>query len=177
MACIITLRIIMIISAQIISAQGNYFQARPCAQIAYIYRASPNPQRVVLAKYPGCAPWANGTNPEQQVLVNANFGANPEQLTTALAVPFGAAGWLAWAIHALGVELYIRLTPKETERLKQVSYKRQLERGFKNPGCAGITVERFGDAEPWVPSESLVEETKNEMAERTSAKVGDAESL
>lgn len=32
----------------------------------------------------------------------------------------------------------LHLTPKESERLRQVSYQRQLEAGFKNPGHAGL---------------------------------------
>lgn len=45
----------------------------------------------------------------------------------------------------------LHLTPAESARLRQVSYERQLARKFKNPGNAGLTVQRFGDAEPWVP--------------------------
>ena len=43
------------------------------------------------------------------------------------------------------------MTPAESDRLRQVSYERQLERGFKNPGAAGLTAERFGDANPYQP--------------------------
>lgn len=32
----------------------------------------------------------------------------------------------------------LHLTPKESERLRQVSYQRQLEAGFKNAGHAGL---------------------------------------
>lgn len=45
----------------------------------------------------------------------------------------------------------LQLTPKETERLRQVSYERQRERGLKHPGSAGLTSYRFGDAEDFVP--------------------------
>jgi hypothetical protein len=45
----------------------------------------------------------------------------------------------------------LNLTPREAERLRNVSYQRQLEAGMKNPGSAGLTVDRFGDSEPWVP--------------------------
>lgn len=44
------------------------------------------------------------------------------------------------------------LTPAEHERLRNVSYQRQLEAGMKNPGRAGLTVDRFGDAEKWIPA-------------------------
>jgi hypothetical protein len=44
------------------------------------------------------------------------------------------------------------MTPAEAERLRQVSYERQLARGFKRPGFAGVVAERFGDANnPYTP--------------------------
>jgi hypothetical protein len=48
----------------------------------------------------------------------------------------------------------LKLTPRETQRLRQVSYEKQLEAGMKNPGSAGFTVERFGDADPWVSTDT-----------------------
>ena len=67
------------------------------------------------------------------------------------AFTFGAAFWLAFVLHVLGVELYLKMTPAEGERLRQVSYERQLERGLTPVGRAGMTVDRWGDAERWVP--------------------------
>ena len=64
---------------------------------------------------------------------------------------FGMAMWLAMFIHLVGVEIYLALTPRESERLRHVSYERQMERGFKNPGSAGLTSDRWGDARPWRP--------------------------
>jgi hypothetical protein len=52
----------------------------------------------------------------------------------------------------------LRLTPKESNRLRQVSYERQVERGISRPGYAGLTVERFGDAEPFQPAVKITEE-------------------
>jgi hypothetical protein len=44
----------------------------------------------------------------------------------------------------------LHLTPKEAERLRKVSYQRQLEAGMKNPGSAGLTADKLGDSEAWV---------------------------
>ena len=74
------------------------------------------------------------------------------------------AGFLALILHAVGVELYLRLTPRESERLRMVSYERQLERGMKNPGSAGLVVERFGDADVWVPRSFSVEGGESEVS-------------
>ncbi len=46
------------------------------------------------------------------------------------------------------VKLY--LTPAEHTRLRNISYQRQLEAGKLRPGNAGLTVQRLGDANPWV---------------------------
>lgn len=45
----------------------------------------------------------------------------------------------------------MHLTPKEAERLRCVSYQRQLEAGMKDPGCAGLTADRLGDSDKWIP--------------------------
>jgi hypothetical protein len=44
----------------------------------------------------------------------------------------------------------LHLTPREAERLRKVSYQRQLEAGMKNPGSAGLTADKLGDSEAWV---------------------------
>lgn len=55
----------------------------------------------------------------------------------------------------MGVEVYLALTPAESERLKVVSYEKQLEAGFENPGNAGLTAERWGDASVWAPPRTV----------------------
>lgn len=68
---------------------------------------------------------------------------------------FGMAMWLAIFMHLVGVEIYLALTPRESNRLRQVSYERQMERGFEHPGSAGLTSDRWGDAESWKPLEKV----------------------
>ena len=45
----------------------------------------------------------------------------------------------------------MHLTPAEAERLRKVSYERQLAAGMRHPGSAGLTADRLGDAEAWRP--------------------------
>lgn len=80
-----------------------------------------------------------------------------ENVGVALGMGFGMALWLALFLHAVGVEVYLNLTPRESQRLRMVSYERQLEKGMKNPGSAGLVIERFGDAMEWVPTREVVE--------------------
>lgn len=49
--------------------------------------------------------------------------------------------------------LKLHLTPAEANRLRNISYQRQLEAGMKNPGRAGLTADRIGDSAPWEPKD------------------------
>lgn len=70
--------------------------------------------------------------------------------------------WLAIFMHLVGVEIYLALTPRESNRLRQVSYERQMERGFKNAGSAGLTSDQWGDADAWRPMRDVAaSETKD----------------
>lgn len=143
---IITMRIIMIISALVISGINSYNTVMYCNEITSIYGSS----RPVQKFYPQCIS-ANATN-DPLVAVHAAFaGGRPEQIAASMRMSFGMAFWMAIILHLVGVEIYLALTPRESNRLRQVSYERQLERGFNNPGSAGLTSDRWGDAEPWQP--------------------------
>lgn len=48
--------------------------------------------------------------------------------------------------------MYLRLTPKESERLRRVSYEKQLEAGYRSPGSAGLVLDRWADADAWTPA-------------------------
>jgi len=142
---IITLRLIMILSAIIATKHSQYYTTMTCGEIGSIY----NSANAANELYPACA--APGATAATHVVVQADFGQQPEQIGVSLRISFGMAMWLALILHLVGVEIYLALTPRESNRLRQVSYERQMERGFKNPGSAGLTADRFGDAEPWVP--------------------------
>jgi hypothetical protein len=144
MGTIITTRLIMIIAAQAITAIGSYYITMTCGEILYIRGDDP---AYIENTYPQCI---NGDE-SLVVAVHAFFKSNREEIGASLRINFGMAIWMAILLHAVGVEIYLKLTPRETERLRQVSYERQLEAGARNPGSAGLVVENFGDAEPWLP--------------------------
>ncbi|KAK6442451.1 hypothetical protein LTR95_001323 [Oleoguttula sp. CCFEE 5521] len=146
-ATIITLRIIMIIGVSIISTLSGWYAARSCVEVDSTFG-----RKNTIHFWPECESYYNGTNLEQFVVVQANRNGKAIEVAAAFGFNFGSSGWLAFWLHAIGVELYLRLTPAESDRLRQVSYERQLERGFKHPGSAGLTAERFGDARPYHPS-------------------------
>ncbi|QGI87054.1 hypothetical protein CEK25_002010 [Fusarium fujikuroi] len=140
---IITLRIIMIISAVVMSKNPSYRLPMQCAKVASFY----DDTKSLIAKYPTC------DDPNAWVAVQGDMsGDSSENIASALSLGFSMAIWLALAIHAIGIEVYLHLTPAETERLRKISFQRQQERGFKNPGSSGLTSDRLGDAETWRPS-------------------------
>lgn len=84
----------------------------------------------LIARYHTCSAIINSTSPlgnTAQAAVQANFSSkNIEEISAALQAAFPVGAWLAWLIHAVGVEMYLNLTPGETERLRQYSYERQV---------------------------------------------------
>lgn len=144
---IVTLRIILIISAQVTAKQG-YYVVWTCARIA----ATITPDIDLANSYPACAAYVDGTDPDAVSAVAATFGVGDAANTgAAFNAGFGMALWLSLELHAIGVEVYLHLTPREAQRLRQVSYQKQLESGMRNPGSAGLTADRLGDAHRWSP--------------------------
>lgn len=64
-------------------------------------------QNATLSKYPDCAPYFSGQDPFKQVAVEASFKEDPVGISVALGANFGAALWLALALHAIGIEIYV----------------------------------------------------------------------
>ncbi|KAL8790665.1 MAG: hypothetical protein Q9213_000513 [Squamulea squamosa] len=147
---IITSRIINFISAPIVSRMGNWYGVWSCDELDFLYSnlGEPFPE----AEYPQCL-FPNGTlNAGFRVAIEAaELLTKPEQFGSSHIQPFGANLWICIAVHIIGVEMYLGMTPRESERLRRVSYEKQLEAGFDNPGSAGLTSDRWGDAEKWTP--------------------------
>ncbi|KAH8687302.1 hypothetical protein BGZ60DRAFT_438897 [Tricladium varicosporioides] len=149
---IITERLIQMASAEIISRIGSYYQIQSCNEVAFQVGA-----RAAAAMYPKDCPFGYIGNPKILVHASTIDVVGPQSVGAALGLSFGMALWLAIFMHLIGVEIYLNLTPRESERLRAVSYERQLEAGFKYPGSGGLTSDRWGDAPRWKPkrSESL----------------------
>lgn len=128
LSSIITLRLILFLAALITTAMQNYYLPFSCAQIAWFYTnyGTGDP----LADYPQCASPSDNTTilPDTYVAVHADLNGRVEQIGASLDINFGMAIWLALFIHMAGVELYLRLTPGEARRLREVSAQRQRER-------------------------------------------------
>ncbi|CAE6472477.1 unnamed protein product [Rhizoctonia solani] len=136
-ASIITVRIIMIIIAQIISTIGQYYTIWNCGEVLY---ALDNNSTQLTEFYPMCT----GDLESIPVPVPAVWTIGLTVGST-LRASFGPSVWISLVLHAVGVEIYIHLTPGESARLRKVSYQRQLEAGASRPGSMGTTSDRLGD--------------------------------
>ncbi|GME34349.1 hypothetical protein GGS26DRAFT_65565 [Neofusicoccum parvum] len=168
---IITLRLIQALAAAVLTrwpastAPGGraHHALMSCPQLLYVHVGN---ESALHAAFPLCAP-ANAAllaAADGLVPVRAALGPDRARNSAALEVSFAAAGTLALVLHAVGVEVYLRLTGAEEERLRRVSWERQRARGYKNPGSAGLVADRLGDAEPWIMKE-VVGEGKGDGSE------------
>jgi Predicted membrane protein (DUF2306) len=147
MGVIITLRLIMVISAIIITSIGGYYQVSSCDKVLFIHEGD---TAAVNRLYPQCA---DRSTPNPKIVVEADMtGGLDEGVGASLGLSFGFSIWMALLLHLVGVEIYLNLTSAEGERLRNVSYERQLEAGFQHPGSAGLTSDRWGDVPPWKPA-------------------------
>ncbi|KAK2601839.1 hypothetical protein QQS21_004622 [Conoideocrella luteorostrata] len=129
---IISLRLIMMAAAKIISIRGGggYYSARPCAQIDDVFG---HIKEYTLFFYPACEAWYRDAT-ETMVVVKADRGGNPMEIAVALDIFFGSSGMLALLLHGVGVELYLLLTSAEDTHLRNVSLQRRVEKGMGNAG-------------------------------------------
>ncbi len=97
------MRIILILSSLIISDHGYLFPM-PCDKVSFLMGT---PEKT-LKSYPECASYFSGYDTNKVVLVPATMQGNGSNATAALSLTFGAAFWLAFILHAVGVEIYVR---------------------------------------------------------------------
>ena len=141
-SCIITMRLIQILAAMLIGRIPDSYRMIACQQIDSV--TEPGGLAELYANCAADAFWWTA------VMMDFNGGGVVE-IMAALQGTFAGAGLLAFFLHVLGIELYLRLTPAEAEMLRDVSRERQAKRGWKNAGSAGLTADRLGDAE-WTPA-------------------------
>ena len=93
----------MIISAQIVSAAGDFWSVQNCAKLLDVIGDA----QQLVENYPSCASFIDSGNLQAATAVKADFGGSVEQLMSAMNITFGMAGWLALGLHAIGVEVYV----------------------------------------------------------------------
>ena len=100
------MRIIQIISARVVSAMGGFHAARRCDLLEYLVGDAER----TLELYPACESYFSGANVNQYAVVDADLAdpSSAAEAAVALEISFGMALWVALAIHAAGVEIYVR---------------------------------------------------------------------
>lgn len=112
---IVTMRVIIIISAIVLSLVGGYYYATPCDKINYLLKG----ENATIARYPECASFFSGEDPDRHVVVRASVLTDDRvEIGAVINLVFGTSGWMAMAIHAIGLELYLHLTSTEKRTAK-----------------------------------------------------------
>lgn len=145
---IISLRLVQMAANTYIAQhqQGQWYDLQTCGNIWKqwtLYGAPAGAGNPTPYLYPQCT----APNSSELVIVKANVnGIGPEAATASFHNTFGMSLWLCLAIHAIVVEIYLNLKPAEGERLRLISYERQLEAGFTPSRRPGLTTDGLGDA-------------------------------
>ncbi|ERF70778.1 hypothetical protein EPUS_08336 [Endocarpon pusillum Z07020] len=148
MGTILTARVVLALSAVIVSSLGEYRNVWPCEMIEWTWKSYGADD--YLQSYPQCADNSAINGTFAPVLANIFSSTDPAEIGASFQVPVGMAFWVSIALNMAGIELYLTLTPREATRLRMESYRRQAAAGYGNPGSEGLVPEKFGDADPWV---------------------------
>jgi len=140
MSIIITMRLVQLPAVFAVSYVGGYHTLWTCGQIQSVTGNT----TAFYDEFPACH-WGMHT----LVGVAADVHS-PLHIGSAVRLTFAMSVWVAVTLHTFGVEVYIHLTPKESERLRMISYYKQKAAGLSPPGSAGITADRWGDSSPWI---------------------------
>ncbi|CAK1360214.1 hypothetical protein CB0940_06296 [Cercospora beticola] len=130
MGTIITSRITEFIASPIIIRIGGWYGVWTCNEIDFLYSQLGMP--FPGSEYPTCVMPDGSIIRDLYVAVKAVHSLErPEQFGTSHTQPFGAMLWLSIVVHIIGVEFYLSMTSKETERLRQVSHRKRVEAGLE----------------------------------------------
>jgi len=139
----------MILATVIISKSGGYYAVWPCAKI----ESTLSDTSTLLSSYPGCAAYVNGTNLNELAIVKADLGGEGgANIGAALSMSFGMALWLSTAIHAIGVEVYVRSSVLLVSNrvANQISVASHTKRGATSATSQLPTTTRSRHAKPWL---------------------------
>lgn len=165
MSYVITTRLIQMAAVEIISRfPHSLYQTRLCVEMENVAG-----REVLYKLHPECGPgYPNSTTPGYFTSRADWYSVDPFEKIAAGGATFPMSAWLALAIHAVGVEVYLAATAAEALRLRQVSYERQIKRGFRNPGSSGFFIGKFGDPEPFTPKTSRLQIAHESSQERSN---------
>lgn len=194
--CIASLRLIQLAGIHCSRAYGYTFhESFKCAEIFFMYQfvGVPDQGNPTGKLYPECntvhtragIPTAQVISPAENTgtyVSVSSYGKGPENTAALIHNMFPMAAWLALFLHALAIETYLWLTPAEHYRLRNVSYEKQIEKGYRVRGAfkdAGLTSTRIGDAPDWwsIPADEYVKRKGKYCGEHKSENLPEDEPL
>ncbi|CAE6477737.1 unnamed protein product [Rhizoctonia solani] len=118
---LVTTKVTAILSAHVITAIDTYYSLWRCAEVEYVLESAD----ALAQAYPQCATAAALSNPKGfYVAVHASWREGQLGKGSALRASYGMALWIAMILHGVGIELYLRMTIRESKRLRELSERR-----------------------------------------------------
>jgi hypothetical protein len=104
-----------------------------CKELAYLYRSNTSALPSLASRYPSCISLAGGIgSADVFVAVPANWSKEfVENRTALLNLIFGVSGWVGYIVNVFLLEVYLRRTRGEDERLRKVSEVRRRGPGLE----------------------------------------------
>lgn len=130
---VLTMRLVLVLVVLAAKLSPNdYRLVSTCQEIIFAYGHYSIPLEKVYSAYSSCRNFTSSI--PAYVVVNADIArGHPEQVLALLNLSFGPSAWIPGAIHIFAIEIYLRMTAGEDERLKTVSLARR-----KMTGIVGI---------------------------------------
>jgi len=132
---ILSLRVVMVF---LVVGISNFCPARfrfvlSCEELAYLHRSNATALTAVASRYPSCVGLANGIgSADVFVAIPANWSKEFQENRTALVnLVFGASGVVGYIVNIFLLEIYLRKTSGENERLRKVSDARRRAAGLE----------------------------------------------
>ncbi|CUA74766.1 hypothetical protein RSOLAG22IIIB_05706 [Rhizoctonia solani] len=119
---LVTTHVTVAVSARIIARIASYYTTMRCSEIRYVINSDRIP-----TDFPECSTPEAIANPDgYYVAVKAVWEQERLGQSSAIRVTFGMSMLLAIVLHCVGVEIYIRATRDESDKLREWSRKRRL---------------------------------------------------
>lgn len=94
----------MIIAANILTAAGDFWSVQECAKVLDVLK---DDAERLLEVYPACTSLIEQSNLAAVTPAHVNMEGTAVEVMAALNESFGMSGWVAFVLHAIGVEVYV----------------------------------------------------------------------
>ncbi|CAE7183392.1 unnamed protein product [Rhizoctonia solani] len=119
---LVTTHAAVVISARIIALIHGYYSHMRCSEIRYLVSSDR-----ISQDFPQCSTPEAIANPDSHYLVvKATWDEGKVGQSSAIRASFGMSILLAIFLHSIGVEIYIRVTRGESEKLQELSRQRRI---------------------------------------------------